>query len=69
MARGAHFSARELTCKVYVRRPADLPTIQAQLGEALGTGTQILYLRGDICRADLLVEIEATAISPLTAAA
>lgn len=69
VARGAHFSARELTCKVYVRRPADLPTIQAQLGEALGTGTQILYLRGDICRADLLVEIEATAISPLTAVA
>ena len=69
VARGAHFSTRELACKVYVRRPTDLPTVQAQLGQALGAGTPILYLQGDICRADLLVEIEATAISPLPGAA
>ena len=69
MARGAHFiwpaSPTRSTCAA--RRT--LPLIQGELAEALGSQAQIIYLQADICRADLLVEIEATAICPLTAAA
>ena len=63
MQHGAHFALDALAYKVYVRRPSDLPLIQAQMA-ALGAA-QIVYLQADICRQDLLVEIEATGISPL----
>jgi enamine deaminase RidA (YjgF/YER057c/UK114 family) len=69
LARGVHFDLDALAYKVYVRRPADLSLIQAQLASALGTQAQIVYLQADICRQDLLVEIEATGICPLAAAA
>jgi chorismate lyase / 3-hydroxybenzoate synthase len=58
---GVQFSLRSLACKAYVRRPADLPVIQAELRAALGPQARILYLRADICRQDLLVEVEAAA--------
>ena len=50
-----------------MRRPADLPVIQAELDSALGRGARVIYLQADICRQDLLVEIEATAMCPLAA--
>ncbi|HEX4619562.1 MAG TPA: hypothetical protein VH135_07505 [Steroidobacteraceae bacterium] len=65
--RAAHFSLDSLACKVYVRRPADLPTISGQLAPALGADARVIYLQADICRQDLLVEIEATAMCPLKA--
>jgi len=49
--------------KVYVRRPADLPLVREVLTERLGSGAHVLYLQGDICRHDLLVEIEATLVA------
>ena len=69
LARGAHFDLDSLAYKVYVRRPQDLAVIQSQLAAALGAQAQIIYLRADICRQDLLVEIEATGICPLAAVA
>jgi chorismate lyase / 3-hydroxybenzoate synthase len=69
LARGAHFSLEALACKVYVRHPADLPVIQRELGHAFGSGARLLYLQAEICRRDLLVEIEATAMSPLAGTA
>jgi chorismate lyase / 3-hydroxybenzoate synthase len=45
-----------------VRRSSDLPVIQAQLSEAVGSSARIVYLKADICRQDLLVEIEATGV-------
>jgi chorismate lyase / 3-hydroxybenzoate synthase len=68
-APGAQFSLRSLACKAYVRRPADLPVIQAELSSALGPEARILYLRADICRQDLLVEVEATAMKRRAGAA
>jgi chorismate lyase / 3-hydroxybenzoate synthase len=65
----AHFDLDTLAYKVYVRRPADLPVIQAQLHSRIGAQAQMLYLQADICRQDLLVEIEATGICALAAAA
>jgi chorismate lyase / 3-hydroxybenzoate synthase len=67
MAPGASFALSGLACKVYVRRPADLPVIQAELRSALGANARAVYLQADICRQDLLVEIEATGVSPLAA--
>jgi chorismate lyase / 3-hydroxybenzoate synthase len=57
---GARFTLGSLALKVYVRRPADVPVIRAQLAATLVPASRVLYLRADICREDLLVEIEAT---------
>jgi chorismate lyase / 3-hydroxybenzoate synthase len=64
VARGARFELGALAFKVYVRRPADLPVIKAELAAALGAGTKVIYLQADICRQDLLVEIEAAGMCP-----
>ena len=66
-ARGARFELGALACKVYVRRPADLPFVQAELEDALGKSGRAIYLQADICRQDLLVEIEAAAMYPCAA--
>ena len=53
------WSLDQLHGQVYVRNPADMPTIQAILTQhAL---LNFSYVHADICRADLLVEIEAYA--------
>jgi chorismate lyase / 3-hydroxybenzoate synthase len=69
LQRGMHFSMGTLVYKVYVRRPADLPLIQAELATAACASAQTIYLQADICRQDLLVEIEATGIAPAAAVA
>jgi chorismate lyase / 3-hydroxybenzoate synthase len=53
------YSPEDLNLKVYVRNPADLPDIQATLSQLLRRATDIVYLQADVCREDLLVEIEA----------
>jgi chorismate lyase / 3-hydroxybenzoate synthase len=46
--------------KVYLRHAADLAKVQARLDrDLLRPGDAVTYLQADICRADLLVEIEA----------
>ena len=65
--RAARFSLGSLACKVYVRRPADLPVIRAELARILEPASRVLYLQADICRQDLLVEIEATGMCTLQA--
>jgi chorismate lyase/3-hydroxybenzoate synthase len=67
--RAARFSLGSLACKVYVRRPADVAVIRAELSRALEPASKVIYLQADICRQDLLVEIEATGMCPLKAAA
>jgi chorismate lyase/3-hydroxybenzoate synthase len=57
--RRATLSLESLAYKVYVRNPGELPVIRAELEGAVGTRTSRLYLRADICRRDLAVEIEA----------
>jgi len=47
--------------KVYIRHPADQAAIAAALADRLLTGTDhVSYLEADLCRAELLVEIEAS---------
>ena len=49
--------------KVYVRNAGDVTAVQAQLERSLLTPSDhVIYLRADICRAELIVEIEATLV-------
>jgi enamine deaminase RidA (YjgF/YER057c/UK114 family) len=63
------FTLDALACKVYVRHAVDLPLIQAEVRATLGTASRAVYLQAEICRRDLLVEIEATAMVPAPAGA
>ncbi|KQU80894.1 MULTISPECIES: hypothetical protein [unclassified Rhizobacter] len=60
-----------LACTVYVRHAQDLPTVREVLARRLGADAPALrnaiYLRADVCRADLLVEIEAHGIASAAA--
>lgn len=47
--------------KVYLRRPADRPAVEAELRRALGPEVPLLFLRADVCRRELEVEIEGVA--------
>jgi enamine deaminase RidA (YjgF/YER057c/UK114 family) len=58
-AGSARYSLEALKLKVYVRHAADFSAIQSVLSRELRGGSP-LYLQADICREDLLVEIEAT---------
>jgi enamine deaminase RidA (YjgF/YER057c/UK114 family) len=56
----ARYSLDALKFKVYVRQPSDLRAIEEALSGWLRPSTPIVYLQADVCREDLLVEIEAT---------
>ncbi len=60
---GASFDIRTLAYKIYVRNAEDQPAVQAQLTAALGPEAQLLFLQADVCRQELLVEIEAVGSS------
>jgi chorismate lyase/3-hydroxybenzoate synthase len=59
----AHFSLTELEWVVYLRHPEHLPVVQALLEAAVGpdapAARSAVYLQADVCRSELLVEIEA----------
>ncbi len=63
--RGANLTLADLCCKVYVRDPADLPTLDAALRACVGPTPKLVYIQADICRAGLAMEIEATAGHPV----
>lgn len=64
----ARFDLRQLDCVVYVRHPADTAAVREELTLALGAAShslrQAVFLQADICRRELLVEIEAHAVAP-----
>jgi chorismate lyase/3-hydroxybenzoate synthase len=53
-----HFSGSSCL-RAYVRDPALAATVSARLIERLGANVPCMVLHGDVCRRDLLVEIEA----------
>jgi chorismate lyase/3-hydroxybenzoate synthase len=64
-AAGAH---ARLLLKAYLRDPRDLPMVRNCLRHAFGPATKVLYLEADICRKDLLLEVEAVyldSVAPL----
>lgn len=58
----------ELALTVYLRHAADLPVLQAAVAQRFGADAPAtrgaVYVRADICRADLLVEVEAQQLTP-----
>lgn len=58
---------RPLALRVYIRNAADHAAVRAFLAERLPAGVQTLYLLADICRAELLVEMEGVYDMPASA--
>ncbi|MES1945367.1 endoribonuclease L-PSP [Salinisphaera sp. PC39] len=49
----------DLDClKVYVRHAEDAPRIMAEVAAGVPAGVPVAYLKADLCRSDLLVEME-----------
>ena len=48
-----------LHLNVYLRRPGDYPIVRRMLDRAFEGARHVAYIVADVCRADLLVEIEA----------
>lgn len=59
-ARQVRFDLATLAYKVYIRNAADLERIRAELTRIVGSRPNAVYLQADVCRHDLLLEIEAT---------
>lgn len=62
-ARFGAFRLRQAKFKAYVRDAAYVPILRAEVAAALGEGVEMTCLVADICRSDLLVEIEAFAVA------
>ncbi|WP_237288497.1 chorismate transformation enzyme, FkbO/Hyg5 family [Variovorax sp. PAMC 28711] len=65
---GTRFSVDALDCVVYVRHPHDVAAVMSVIDEVVGAPSRFVrhavVLQADICRSDLLVEIEAHAFAP-----
>ncbi|MEO8118871.1 MAG: Rid family hydrolase [Rhodoferax sp.] len=61
----ALFSLTHLFYRVYVRHSADVAAIQDVMRQRIGASFNAVFLQADVCRQDLLVEIEASASLPV----
>lgn len=55
------FATDALSYRVYLRHAQDLDAVQAVISEGIGDRVDIVYVQADVCRQDLLLEVEATA--------
>lgn len=62
------FDPAQMLYRVYVRHPEHMSLIKQAMQQVLGPGVKACYVQADICRSDLLMEIEATAISSVAEA-
>jgi chorismate lyase/3-hydroxybenzoate synthase len=60
---GRRFHPAEQHYRVYVRHAADVPAIREAWVKHTGREPDAVFLQADICRADLLLEVETTAYS------
>ncbi len=58
-APSAGFALSELRYRCYLRRPDDLECVRGTLAVRLGADAHAVFVHADICRRELLVEIEA----------
>jgi len=56
----AGFRLDRLAYTVYVRQPGDLDAVRNEMARFIGDPVAAVFLQADVCRADLLVEIEAS---------
>lgn len=61
MARSGRFAPGDLGYRAYVRHPADLAAVRQVMVQRLGDAP-VVYVQADVCRADLMVEIEGQAV-------
>ncbi len=61
---GFGFRLSQLSYRVYVRRPADADAVARELAVCLGSNLSLSFVQADVCRQELLVEIEATGVLP-----
>jgi len=59
-APGAGFRLDQFAYTVYVRHPEDMATVRREVAQFIGAPVSAVFLQADVCRADLLVEIEAS---------
>lgn len=64
----APFRLADLAYTVYVRHVDDLASVQREMTAFIGTPPNAVFLQADVCRVDLLVEIEASGGHPLAGA-
>ena len=64
LARSAPFALDALVYRVYVRHAEDFPRVRDALRPRIGDA-EVVFVQCDICRADLLLEIEAMATHAL----
>jgi enamine deaminase RidA (YjgF/YER057c/UK114 family) len=55
------YTMAELSLRAYIRHAEDYPAVQTIVEEQVGADAPVVYVQADICRNDLLVEIEAMA--------
>ena len=65
-ARSGAFALGDLCYRAYLRHAADLPVVREVLAQRLGAAP-VAYVQADVCRADLLVELEGQALRSLPA--
>lgn len=61
LGRSLPYALNELAYRVYVRHAEDFPAVWETLSPLIGATAEVVYLQADICRADLLLEVEAMA--------
>jgi chorismate lyase / 3-hydroxybenzoate synthase len=54
------FNLHDSALRVYIRQPKDLDVVRAELQHYLKSEINAVFIQADICRHDLLVEIETT---------
>jgi enamine deaminase RidA (YjgF/YER057c/UK114 family) len=59
-AAGVPLCIEQMDSLVYVRRERDFDAIRSVVAQGVGRDARVHYVRADICRDDLLVEIEST---------
>lgn len=50
--------AQQMVLKVYLRHGADIAAVKDRIERAFGPGFRAVYLQSNVCRSDLLLEIE-----------
>jgi len=62
-SRGGVFALSEFSGRVYIRHAADWPVVRDVVEQRLGAAS-VVYLQADVCRTELLVEIEGQVVRP-----
>lgn len=60
------FTLQNLSYRIYIRNANDFSKVRAAFDDLIGKPIHSTYVQADICRQDLLIEIEAFAIRSLT---